>query len=245
MKKIRIAPLALALAMTLTFALSACSKEEPEPSAPEIDVGILPPGNTGGGLMIIPVPTFPMDEETPDWEESPSESMDVVSPEESGNLAQPMESQIPTLQTQPIQTPPPEATPEPTPEAPAKAVTAADVYGKVFAVADSAASMEASFVLEDFYTISESDLEDFVLYMPEMSTNIEEIFIAKVKSGKLDSVKAACEERQGMMAADAALYPATGGYVASYQLVTEGDWILFCICGNPDSAVTAFRDALK
>lgn len=249
MKKIRILPLALALAMTLTLALSACSKAEPEPSTP-IDAGILPPNSSGGGLMIIPVPTFSMDEEVPD---APTESADVVSPEESGNLAQPLESQIPTLQTQPIQTPPPEATPaatpaptpEPTPEALPKAVTAADVYDKVFAVADSAASMEASFVLEDFYTVSESDLEDFVLYMPEMSTNIEEIFIAKVKNGKMDSVKAACQERQGMMAADAALYPATGGYVESYQLVTEGDWLLFCVCGSPDSAVAAFRDALK
>ena len=241
MKKTRLLPLVLAAAMGLTCGLSACSKEEPEPSAPEIDVGILPPGNSGGGLMIIPVPTFPMDEETPDWEEPPSESTDVVSPEESADLAQPLESQVPTLQTQPIQTPPPEATPE----APAAAVTAGSVYDKVFAVANSAASMEASFVLEDFYTISESDLEDFVLYMPEMSTSIEEIFIAKVKSGKLDAVKAACEARQQVMAADAALYPATGGYVESYQLVTEGDWLLFCVCGSPDSAVTAFRDALK
>ena len=243
MKKIRIAPLALALAMALTFALSACSKAEPEPTAPEIDAGILPPGNTGGGLMIIPVPT-PTPDEGEETDE-PTQSAEVVSPEESGQVAEPLESQVPTSQTQPIQTPPPEATPEPTPEAPAKAVTAADVYGKVFAVADSAAAMEASFVLEDFYTISESDLEDFVLYIPETSTTIEEIFIAKVKSGKMDSVKAACEERQGMMAEDAALYPATGGYVASYQLVTEGDWLLFCVCGSPDSAVTAFRDALK
>ena len=245
MKKIRFAPLALALAMTLTLALTACSKTEPEPSPPEVDAGILPPGNSGGGLMIIPVPTFPMDEETPDWEEPPSESMEVVPPAESGQVAEPLESQIPTLQTQPIQTPPPEATPEPTPEAPATVVTAADVYGKVFPVASSQATMDASFVLEDFYTISESDLEDFVLYIPETSTTIEEIFIAKVASGKLDSVKAACEERQGMMADDAALYPATGGYVESYQLVTQGDWLLFCVCGDAASAVTAFRDALK
>lgn len=252
MKKIRMLSLALALAMTLTLALAACSKAEPEPSTPDIDIGIMPPGNSGGGLMIVPVPTFPMEEETPDWEEPPSESMEVVSPEESGQVAEPLESQVPTIQTQPIQTPPPEATPEPEADysdahgqGHGTAVTAADVYGKVFAVADSVASMEVSFVLEDFYAISASDLEDFVLYMPEMSTNIQEIFIAKVKSGKLDSVKAACEERQQAMAADAALYPATGGYVESYQLVTEGDWLLFCVCGSPDSAVAAFRDALK
>ena len=252
MRKIRILPLALAVAMALTFALSACSKEEPKPSDPDIDVGIIPPGNSGGGLMIIPVPTFPMDEETPDWEEPPAESMEVVSPEESANLAQPLESQAPAETPANGPATIPEATPEPEADysdahgqGHGTTVTAADVYGKVFAAADSTASMEASFVLEDFYALSESDLEDFVLYMPEMSTNIEEIFIAKVKSGKLDAVKAACAERQEAMAADAALYPATGAYVESYQLVTEGDWVLFCVCGDPAGAVTAFRDALK
>ncbi len=105
--------------------------------------------------------------------------------------------------------------------------------------------VDSSFALDAYYNITAGDLEDFVLYMPDMSANIEEIFIAKVKSGKLDAVKAACEGRQKGMAEDAAFYPDTGTYVDSYQLVVSGDWVLFCVCENPDDAVTAFNDCTK
>lgn len=246
MKKKRIFAPVLAGAMLLS--LCACGSKGPDP-APD-------PAPTESTNVIVASPDVEPTESAnvvvASPEAEPTESMNVIAPEESEAVVEPLASQAPAatpeptkapVQTQPIITPEPTA--EPTPEAPAAAVTAAGLYDKVFAAANSAASMDASFALEDFYVLSESDLEDFVLYMPEMSTNIEEIFIAKVKSGKMDDVKAACEGRQQGMAEEAAFYVTTGAYVDSYKLVTNGDWLLFCVCGNPEGAVTAFNNALK
>ena len=100
---------------------------------------------------------------------------------------------------------------------------------------------DVGFALEEFYNLSASDLEDFVFYMPDMSATTEEIFIARVKSGKLDAVKSACQSRQQGMKEDAAIYPSAAAYVESSQIVTNGDWILFVVVAEPDSAVTAFN----
>lgn len=145
-------------------------------------------------------------------------------------------------------TPPPaqEGTAAPTEGgSPAADVTAEEVMAAVSAVAGGSAMEDFSFAVSEFYGDSEDNAEEFALYMPSMSSNIEEIFIARVKSGKMDDVKAACESRQKGMAEDAALYPDTGTYVSNYKLVTEGDWILFCVCENPDRAVEAFQNSIK
>ena len=118
---------------------------------------------------------------------------------------------------------------------------AADIYAKVSAVAGGNPMSDMGFVLEEFYNLSASDLEDFVFYMPDMSATTEEIFIARVKSGKLDAVKSACQSRQQGMKEDAAIYPSAAAYVESSQIVTNGDWILFVVVAEPDSAVTAFN----
>lgn len=243
MKKRSILLSALSGAMFLS--LCACGSKGPDPT-PD-------PAPTESTNVIVASPDAEPTESanvvvSPDAE--PTESMNVIAPEESEAVVEPLASQAPAatetpVQTQPIITPAPTPEPTPTPEAPAAAVTAAGLYDKVFAAAGSAATMDASFALEDFYNLSESDLEDFVLYMPEMSTNIEEIFIAKVKSGKMDNVKAACEGRQQGMAEEAAFYVTTGAYVDNYKLVSNGDWLLFCVCGDPEGAVAAFHDALK
>ncbi len=106
--------------------------------------------------------------------------------------------------------------------------------------------MDASFALDSYYpALTEADFADFVLYVPEASANIEEILVAKVAAGKLDAVKKACESRIQGIKADAEQYAATGAYVDSYKLVTEGDWLLFCVCEKPADAVKAFQDAVK
>lgn len=225
MKYIRLSALALTGAMTLS--LCACSPKEPA-ATPTPEATVTP------GVVESIAPTA-----TP--EAQPTESINVVTPPaETDAVVKPLESQAP-VQTSAPTAEPTQAPSEAPSEAPADDLTAADVYAKVSAVAGGNPMSDASFVLEEFYNLSAGDLEDYILAMPDMSTAIEEIFIAKVKSGKMDSVKAACQSRQQGMAEDAAIYPATGGYVANYQLVTNGDWILFCVCENASSAASAFN----
>lgn len=128
---------------------------------------------------------------------------------------------------------------------PAADLTAAGIYEAVSAAAGGNPMSDMSFAVEEFYNLSADDLEDFVFCMPEMSATTEEIFIAKVKSGKLDSVKGACEARHQGMKDDATMYPAAAEYVEKGQIVTSGDWILFVVAADPDGAAEAFRSSLK
>ena len=234
--------LTLAAAGALLLALPACSPKEPE-ATPTPD-----PLPTESMNVIVTTPeaqpTESMNVIVTSPEPDPTESVNVIAPEESDNPVKPLESQGP-VQSHPVetQTPAPtaEPTPEPTPEAPAASLTAADAYAKVSAVAGGNAMSDMGFVLEEFYNLSTDDLEDFAFYMPEMSATNEEIFIAKAKSGKLDSIKTACESRWQGFKDEAGMYPAAAEYVENAKIVTNGDWIMFALAADSDAAVKAFN----
>ncbi len=139
----------------------------------------------------------------------------------------------------------PSETPPADPSDPPQEVTAPSVYAAVSAAAGVSYDDMTAYVDAFYPGLDTADLADYVFYQPSMSGQIEEIFIAKVNSGKLDAVKSACSDRQQGMVEDAEMYPDTGTYVASYQLVTEGDWLLFCVGPNAQGAVTAFQNAVK
>lgn len=235
---------ALALAGALLFTLSACSpkasESTPTPDPLPSESANLPVSSpeaqpTESMNIVTPAPTH-----TP--EPQPDPSADVVPPQASDSPAAPTESQGP-VQVPPSQTPAPTPEPDPTPEA--KAPTAGEVYEKVSAVAGGNAMSDMSFVLEDFYSLSAGDLEEFAFYMPEMSATTEEIFIARVKSGKMDAVKGACESRHQGLKEEAAMYPTAAEYVENARIVTNGDWILFVVAEHPAEAESAFLDCTK
>ncbi len=231
--------LALGLALCLTAALAACGGgEEPTPTGdvpaeslePSAEPSVTPSAEPDGPeVEHETLPTGPAAEPsaTPEPSASPAPS------------AAPSEGQV---ASHPIVTPAPSETPS---EAPAKSVSAADVYAAVSQAASVSYDDTTAYIDAYYTTLSTSDLADYVLYQPAMSNQIEEIFIAKVNSGKMDAVKAACKDRQAAMAEDAAFYAGTGDYVDSYQLVTEGDWVLFCVGANAARAADAFKDAVK
>lgn len=115
----------------------------------------------------------------------------------------------------------------------------------MFAAGGGAADFEVSDMIDSFYSVSMDDLVDGVFYMPMTSANVEEILIAHVKSGAMDSFKTACAERLEQLKSEAETYPVAGAYVANAQIVTEGNWIMLCICPDTDAAVTAFRNCVK
>ncbi len=209
-----------ALALTGAMILTACGPKEPDPTpTPEI--------TETPGVVESVQPT-----ETPEVsaEPQPTESASAVTPPAETDEVKPVETQTPT----------PEPTAAPS-EAPEASLTAADIYAKVSAVAGGNPMSDVGFALEDFYSLSASDLEDFVFYMPDMSATTEEIFIAKVKSGKLDAVKSACQSRQQDLKDNGSMYPSAAVYVEASQIVTNGDWILFVVVAEPSAAVSAFN----
>ncbi|MEG0441723.1 MAG: DUF4358 domain-containing protein, partial [Oscillospiraceae bacterium] len=141
----------------------------------------------------------------------------------------------------------PVATPKPSEKPAPAAVKVADLWTKISdGLADALpAGMEpGGDTLSDLYGISTADLDEYYFRMPMMSAHVTEFFIAKVKSGKMDTIKAACAKRQGDLAGGF-LYPDNITLVESYQLVTNGDYILFCITEKADKAVEIFNGALK
>lgn len=238
--------LTLAAAGALLLTLPACSPKEPEATpTPEAL-----PTESMNVIVTTPEaqPTESMNVIVTSPEPDPTQSVNVIAPEETDAVVEPLESQGP-VQVPPIETltpaPTAEPTPEPTPEAPAAGLTAADAYAKVSAVAGGNAMSDMGFVLEEFYNLSTDDLEDFVFYMPEMSATNEEIFIAKVKSGKMDAVKGACESRHQGLKEEGAMYPVAAEYVENARIVTNGDWIMFAVVANPAEAESAFNDYTK
>lgn len=210
---------ALALATLLLLGLTACGKtvEEASPTPAEPTVS-------------QPVESVPAESEAPE-SAAPTDS----ETSEPGQSAAPSE----TPSVQPSEAPSEASDPEP-----AKAPTANQVYAAVSAAAGVSYNNATSYIDAYYTTLDLSALDDYVFYMPDMSAQIEEIVIAKV-SGDMDAVKSACLDRQKGMAEEAAFYGTTGAYVDSYQLVTEGDWVMFCVCEKSADAVSAFRSSVK
>ena len=78
--------------------------------------------------------------------------------------------------------------------------------------------------------------------MPAISVQATEFFIAEVKDGKMDAVKAAVEKRQADLVQQWSQYlPEQLELVENYQLVTSGNYILFAISEHADQAVSAFN----
>lgn len=232
--------LALGLALCMMAGLAACGggsdggDVQPTPD-PSESVTASPAGTVE--------PTDIPDKGTPAPSE-PAEASPSATPDEESPAPSAKPSATPKPSAEP--TPAPTAEPEPS-DTPSIAIPAAStVYD---AVAQSAggttATMDASAVLETFYGVAAGDLEDFVFYMPELSAYTEEFFIARAKAGKVDSVKAACQSRLDSLKEEGATYPTAAIYLDSAKIVTEGDWVMLCVCPDPSGAVKAFQDCVK
>lgn len=221
MKKIRLSALALTGAMILT--LAACSSKEPQ-ATPS-------PEATGTPEVVESVAPS----ETPEVSEEPlpSESMNVVTPPaETDAVVKPLETQKPG---------------EPAPsEAPAEGSKVQAVWNAI-ATRELPAFMDLDDdILSQLYGIDAADLVEYVGKMPFMNVQATEFFIAQVQPDKMDTVKAALEKRQADLETQWAQYlPDQLELVQNYQMVTNGDYIMFAIADCAEEAVTEFNTYTK
>ena len=226
--------LSLALAGVLSLGLLTACGGNQEP-APETDTPAVE--SPTGTPETEPTPTpeeTGLPETTPPAEESPSEEpSDTPSTAPSAKPSEPPASSAPS--TQPTPTPAP-VEPEPTVDVVQStwnAISQLDIPSLSDVDADT---------LSALYGISTDDLVSYVCKMPSISVQATEFFIAEVKDGKMDAVKAAVEKRQADLVQQWSQYlPEQLELVENYQLVTSGNYILFAISEYADEAVSAFN----
>lgn len=101
-------------------------------------------------------------------------------------------------------------------------------------------------LLKNFYGIDSADLDSYALQMASMNVQADEFFIAKVKDGKMDAVKAGIEKRKQDLDNTWKQYlPAVYETVQNSKTVENGAYILFVVSENAAPAEKAFNDATK
>lgn len=237
--------LALALAGTMTFGLlTACGGGNGDGISQTPDAVTTPPAVES--TTPAPESTSPIVEESPDASPESSAPVEESAAPSSTPTAKPSASAKPT--TQPTATPKPTAKPTPTPTPESKPQTNAvqstwDDISKL-SLPNLTAMDDAT--LSAMYGINASDLEEYVCMMPLMGVHSTEFFIAEVKDGKMDTVKAGIAKRQADLDAQWSQYlPDQYELVKNYKLVTNGNYVLFAVSEYADKAVSIFDSYTK
>ena len=101
-------------------------------------------------------------------------------------------------------------------------------------------------LLSSLYGIDAADLVSYECYMPLMGVHATEFFVAEVKDGKMDTVKAGIAKRQADLDTQWSQYlPEQYELVKNYKLVTNGNYVLFAIGEQADQAVSIFNSYTK
>ncbi len=242
----RVLSLALAGALSLSL-LSGCGSSEP-PATPSTDVTAPQTSQS-----TAPTPSeSPLLDESATPEESVSPSVNPETPNASPDAAP---STQPTTKptSKPTSKPTTKPTAKPTPTTTPTKAPAADASTVLNSVWNDIAKNELPALIDldsdtllAVYGIKSSDLEAYICKMPMMATHATEFFLAKVKDGKMDTVKAAVEKRQADLEQQWSQYlPEQLELVKNYKLTTNGNYILFAVSEHADSAVTAFNTYTK
>ncbi len=242
----RFSALALAGVLSLSLLAGCSASAQPPvspsqtPAAPSESLSPLPSESVQPSESLSPLPES---SETPDSQPSETPSQ---TPETS---AKPTEkpAQTPAASAKPSAKPSQTPSATPTPSEKPQASVVQSVWKDISAL-DLPASMidlDAD-TLKAIYGIDSADLVEYVCKMPMMNTQATEFFIAQVKDGKMDAVKAAVEDRQADMDAQWSTYlPEQYGLVQNYKLVTSGNYILFAVSEYADDAVSIFDSYAK
>lgn len=237
--------LALALAGTMTFGLlTACGGGNGDGISQTPDAVTTPPAVES--TTPAPESTSPIVEESPDASPESSAPVEESAAPSSTPTAKPSASAKPT--TQPTATPKPtvKPTPTPTPESKPQTNAVQSTWDDISKLSLPNLTAMDDATLSAMYGINASDLEEYVCMMPLMGVHSTEFFIAEVKDGKMDTVKADIAKRQADLDAQWSQYlPDQYELVKNYKLVTNGNYVLFAVSEYADKAVSIFDSYTK
>lgn len=236
----RISSLALAGVLTLGL-LTSCggsqppaSSPAPESSAPVVSLSPSPaPTDEGSGIQPSDAPVSGGATDVPAEAPAPEATQPAATPNSQSSSA-------PTTKPSSKPSAAPTATPAPTVSVVAS-IWADISKNELPTLTDLDADL-----LSSIYGIDAGDLEEYICKMPLMNVQATEFFIAKVKDGKMDTVKKALQAHQADLEEQWSQYlPAQLELVKNYKLVTSGSYVLFAVTEYADSAVTAFNTYTK
>ena len=238
----RISSLALAGVLTLGL-LTSCggsqppaSSPAPESSAPVVSLSPSPaPTDEGSGIQPSDAPVSGGATDVPAEAPAPEATQPAATPNSQSSSA-------PTAKPSSKPSAVPTATPTPAPTVSVVASIWADISKNEL---PTLTDLDAD-LLSSIYGIDASDLEEYICKMPLMNVQATEFFIAKVKDGKMDTVKKALQAHQADLEEQWSQYlPAQLELVKNYKLVTSGSYVLFAVTEYADSTVTAFNTYTK
>lgn len=242
----RFPALALAGVMTLSM-LSACGSPA-EPSEPTPTP--LPVETATPSPAVTPTDS-PEPADTPEPTNTPAGDIDVPGqnpPESSTPTAKPTKTPAPTQTPAPTKapsaTPTPAPTPTPTPTPADKSDAVQDVWDSIAGEIElpSFEDMDGE-ILSALYGIDSANLVRYIGKVPLMNVQATEIFIAQVKDGSMDAVKAGIAKRQADLLDQWSTYlPEQLKLVENYKLVTNGNYVLFAISHEAERMVEIFND---
>lgn len=236
---------ALTLAGALAFGLLAgCGKAEPAPetTAPVVESPAESPALPEESILpqespeALPETTPAVEEETPESTPSAKPSAAPTTKPTAKPTAKP--TQTPTVTTKP--------TPAPTPAPAPESDPVQETWDEIAKLDLPALTDLDGSTLNALYGINTADLDSYICKIPMVSVQATEFFIAKVKDGKMDTVKACVEQRQADLEAQWSQYlPEQLELVKNYKLVTNGNYILFAVSDYADEAINAFNSYTK
>ena len=237
--------IALALAGTLTFGLlTACgggNTPAPESSAPVVENSSSPPPESSAPVTESP---DALPETSAPVEESAEPSAEPSAQPTAKPTTKPTATPKPTAK--PTATPKPTVKPTPTPESKPETNVVQSVWNDISKLSLPNLTAMDDATLAAMYGINASDLEEYICMMPLMGVHSTEFFIAEVKDGKMDTVKAGIAKRQADLDAQWSQYlPDQHELVKNYKLVTNGNYVLFAISEYASDAVTIFNSYTK
>ena len=101
-------------------------------------------------------------------------------------------------------------------------------------------------MLKDFYGMDPEWLTAYVCNVPMMNVHATEIFVAHVKDGQMDNVKAALDARKASLDAAWSMYlPAQYELVKNSVTLEKDGFILFAVTEYTDSIKTIFEKNTK
>ena len=242
----RISSLALAGVLTLGL-LTSCggsqspaSSPAPESSAPVVSLSPSPaPTDEGSGIQPSDAPVSGGATDVPAEAPAPEATQPAATPNSQSSSAP---TAKPSSRPSAAPTAKPTAAPTPAPTVSVVESIWADISkNELPAFTDLDADL-----LSSIYGIDAGDLEEYICKMPLMNVQATEFFIAKVKDGKMDTVKKALQAHQADLEEQWSQYlPEQLELVQNYKLVTSGSYVLFAVTEYADSAVTAFNTYTK
>ncbi|MGN8876399.1 DUF4358 domain-containing protein [Pseudoflavonifractor sp. HCP28S3_F10] len=238
----RISSLALAGVLTLGL-LASCgdsqppaSSPAPESSAPVVSLSPSPaPTDEGAGVQPSDAPVSGGATDIPAETPAPEATQPAATPNSQSSSA-------PTARPSSKPSAAPTAKPTPAPTVSVVESIWTDISKNEL---PTLTDLDAD-LLSSIYGIDAGDLEEYICKMPLMNVQATEFFIAKVKDGKMDTVKKALQAHQADLEEQWSQYlPAQLELVQNYKLVTSGSYVLFAVTEYADSAVTAFNTYTK